>query len=257
MSLRALIKVDFLWWIVSQYKMSFTFSVPATNTPTHIVVWQDSTVNSSSASTNVVMLTDRIAALENAISKISESSASAPLDASAALDAPAPAPASADQNTPLISGINMRRRDDSIGSLSALHPPDVRNILNALITSPMLDSSEPMQVDDASSVNAEEEDADDEADAEDANADEADADEADADEADAEEETSQLDDADADAEEDAEEGIELEEFEYKGETYYKDPENLVYKMDADGDLDDQPIGIWNEEKKKVLKYSKV
>jgi hypothetical protein len=77
------------------------------------------------------------------------------------------------------------------------------------------------------------------------------------------EETSQLDDADADdveeeedADADAEEGIELEEFEYKGETYYKDPENLVYKMDADGDLDDQPIGIWNEEKKKVLKYSK-
>ena len=237
-----LIKVDFLWWIVSQYKMSFTFSVPATNTPTHIVVWQDSTVNSSSASTNVVMLTDRIAALENAISKISGSSAPAPLDASAP----------ADQNTPLISGINMRRRDDSIGSLSALHPPDVRTILNALITSPILDSSEPMQVDDASSVNAEDaDDADDEG-----VADEADADEAD--EANAEEETSQLDEADADAEaeEDAEEGIELEEFEYKGETYYKDPENLVYKMDADGDLDDQPIGIWNEEKKKVLKYSK-
>jgi len=250
-----LIKVDFLWWIVSQYKMSFTFSVPATNTPTHIVVWQDSTVNSSSASTNVVMLTDRIAALENAISKISGSSHShshsPPLDAdssSALVSAPASASARADQNTPLISGINMRRRDDSIGSLSALHPPDVRTILNALITSPIIDSSEPMQVDDASSVNAE--DADDEGVAEDAN--EAEADEANADEAEAEEETSQLDEAD----EAEEEGIELEEFEYKGETYYKDPENLVYKMDADGDLDDQPIGIWNEEKKKVLKYSK-
>jgi pyruvate/2-oxoglutarate dehydrogenase complex dihydrolipoamide acyltransferase (E2) component len=220
----------------------FTFSVPATNTPTHIVVWQDSTV--ASASTNVVMLTDRIAALENAISKISApslaSSPSSPPAASAALDA----------NTPLISGINMRRRDDSIGSLSALHPPDVRNILNALITplvSLDLGSSEPMEVDHASSADADAEDAD-EANAEDAE-------EANAEDA---EETSQLDDADAeDADADAEEeGIELEEFEYKGETYYKDAENLVYKMDADGDLDDQPIGIWNEEKKKVLKYSK-
>jgi hypothetical protein len=216
----------------------FTFSVPATNTPTHIVVWQDST-DSSSASTNVVMLTDRISALENAISKIGT---------------PPAAPVTAlDTNTPLISGISMRRRDDSIGSLSALHPPDVRNILNALINPPVsleLNASEPMEVDHA-------EDADADADAEETSQ----LDDADGD-ADAEE-TSQLDDADADdveeeedADADAEEGIELEEFEYKGETYYKDPENLVYKMDADGDLDDQPIGIWNEEKKKVLKYSK-
>jgi hypothetical protein len=39
-------------------------------------------------------------------------------------------------------------------------------------------------------------------------------------------------------------------------TYFKDPENQVYQVDADGDLDDSPIGIWNEEKQKVLKYAK-
>jgi len=211
----------------------FTFSVPATNTPTHIVVWQDSTASSS---TNVVMLSDRIAALENAISKIGT-----------------PPPVTAlDSNTPLISGISMRRRDDSIGSLSALHPPDVRNILNALINPPVsleLNASEPMEVDHVSSADAEA-DADADADVEETSQLDADAEEEDADaDADAEEE-----EAEEDA--DAEEGIELEEFEYKGETYYKDAENLVYKMDADGDLDDQPIGIWNEEKKKVLKYSK-
>ena len=216
----------------------FTFSVPATNTPTHIVVWQDSTA--SSASTNVVMLSDRIAALENAISKIGS--------------APAPPVTTLDTNTPLISGISMRRRDDSIGSLSALHPPDVRNILNALINPPVsleLNASEPMEVDHVSSADAEA-DADANADVEETSQLDADAEEEEEDaDADAEEEEAE---EDADAEE--EEGIELEEFEYKGETYYKDAENLVYKMDADGDLDDQPIGIWNEEKKKVLKYSK-
>ena len=195
--------------------MSFTFSVPATNTPTHIVVWQDSSM--SSTEPNVVMLTDRIAALENAISKLSVTHTS---DASAA-------------QTPLISGINMRRRDDSIGSLSAVNPPDVRNILNALISSPL--NMHPLQLDtDAEVIEVDESSQQEDADA------------------DAEDETSQLDNADAEEEETSE----LQEFEYKGETYYKDAENLVYKMDEDGDLDDEPIGIWNEEKKKVLKYSK-
>jgi hypothetical protein len=53
---------------------------------------------------------------------------------------------------------------------------------------------------------------------------------------------------------DAEAAVELEEFEYKGTTYYKDSDNLVYQLDDDGDLDDSPIGIWSEEKKKVLRY---
>ena len=51
-----------------------------------------------------------------------------------------------------------------------------------------------------------------------------------------------------------EEAVEMEEFEYKGVTYYKDSENLVYKLDDDGDLDDTPIGVWNEGKQKILKY---
>jgi hypothetical protein len=57
-------------------------------------------------------------------------------------------------------------------------------------------------------------------------------------------------------EEEAEEAVEYEEIEYKGVTYYKDSENQVYVLDADGDLDDAPVGVWNEEKKKVLKYAK-
>jgi hypothetical protein len=53
-----------------------------------------------------------------------------------------------------------------------------------------------------------------------------------------------------------EEAMELTEFEYKGATYYRDAENQVYQKDDDGDLDDDPIGIWNESKQKVLKYPK-
>jgi outer membrane murein-binding lipoprotein Lpp len=61
--------------------------------------------------------------------------------------------------------------------------------------------------------------------------------------------------AEAEEAEEAEaEGEELTEFEYKGTTYWRDSENLVYSVDGDGDLDDTPIGVWSEEKKKVLKY---
>lgn len=57
-------------------------------------------------------------------------------------------------------------------------------------------------------------------------------------------------------EEEEGEAMELEEFEYKGVTYYRDGENQVYQKDDDGDLDDTPIGVWNEAKQKVIKYAK-
>jgi hypothetical protein len=56
--------------------------------------------------------------------------------------------------------------------------------------------------------------------------------------------------------EEEEESMELTEFEYKGATYYRDAENQVYQKDDDGDVDDDPIGVWNEAKQKVLKYPK-
>ncbi len=45
--------------------------------------------------------------------------------------------------------------------------------------------------------------------------------------------------------------IELTEFIYKKKTYYKDAENQVYQMDSDGNLDDSPIGIWNEQTQRI------
>ena len=55
---------------------------------------------------------------------------------------------------------------------------------------------------------------------------------------------------------DEEEVVTFEEFEYKGITYYKDSDGQVYQKDADGDLDDTPIGLWNEAKQKLQKYAK-
>jgi len=56
--------------------------------------------------------------------------------------------------------------------------------------------------------------------------------------------------------EEEEEVVTFESFEYKGETYYKDPDGQVYQADADGDLDETPIGVWNEAKQKIQKYAK-
>ena len=80
----------------------------------------------------------------------------------------------------------------------------------------------------------------------------------------AEEEVEEEEEQEEEVEEEAEdEGMEEEEevvtfesFEYKGETYYKDPDGQVYQADADGDLDETPIGVWNEAKQKIQKYAK-
>lgn len=74
------------------------------------------------------------------------------------------------------------------------------------------------------------------------------------DEVDEVDEVDETEEVDEEEEEEEEEALELEEFEYKGVTYFKDSENQVYEKDDDGDLNDTPVGVWNEEKKKVLKY---
>jgi hypothetical protein len=77
-------------------------------------------------------------------------------------------------------------------------------------------------------------------------------------EGDADNEAEEDVEADEEVEEEVEEeaAMELVEFEYKGHTYYRDAENQVYEKDEEGDLDDDPIGVWNEAKQKVLKYPK-
>lgn len=47
------------------------------------------------------------------------------------------------------------------------------------------------------------------------------------------------------AEEAEEAGLELEEFQHKGVTYFKDGDNNVYTTDEDGDVLPEPIARWN------------
>ena len=53
-------------------------------------------------------------------------------------------------------------------------------------------------------------------------------------------------------EEEEEQELALEEFEYKGKTYYKDEDNQVYEMDDEGDIS-EPIGSWNG--KRIIPFS--
>lgn len=49
-----------------------------------------------------------------------------------------------------------------------------------------------------------------------------------------------------------EEALELEEFEYKGMTLYRDSENKVYRMNEENEIS-EPLGVWDEKSKKIKK----
>jgi len=55
-----------------------------------------------------------------------------------------------------------------------------------------------------------------------------------------------------DAEAEEEEAEELTEFEYKGATYYRDSDNNVFTTDEDGELEQEPFGLWNEQKQRIV-----
>jgi hypothetical protein len=67
-------------------------------------------------------------------------------------------------------------------------------------------------------------------------------------EVEAEEEVEEETEVEAEVEE--EEGQELEEFEYKGATYYRDAENNVFMSEEDGEF--THIGTWSEVKKRII-----
>jgi hypothetical protein len=208
----------------------------------HIVMWQDK------EKTTIAELSARIAALEKIISERLPG---------AIVATPAPTPALPSQEkkpqvTPLLSGMDVHRQC-SIAPLSAIQSSsDTASILQDIINSsiaiqplnltdaslaqhPQKHESIPSSSSETSSAGVEEMEVED-----------------------AEEEEEDVVEAEAEAEEEEEEeeAVELDEFEYKGVTYFKDAENQVYQVDADGDLDDSPIGVWSEEKGKILKYAK-
>lgn len=181
--------------------------------PTHIVMWQDESVTSL-----VSGLTGRIEQLEKIVASLTQP-----------------------KSTPLISGIDMKRRIDSTECFSAALPTSEATtaLFKELISTPidLMDKTKtitfiPRMGQDSAmysitppeSIEVDEE----------------------------EEEGTE----EEEEEEEAEEAMELEMFEYKGVTYYKDSELQVYQLDSDGDIDETAIGIWSEEKQKLLKYAK-
>jgi hypothetical protein len=205
-------------------------------------MWQDDSVSSL-----VTSLTSRVEALEKLLVE-------------------------KDMRTPLISGIDTKRRSDSIDCLSAILPSDVNTetVFKELLSAPLdlktitiaprmgqdsvMYSDVTPDLEDGDADDADDEGVEDEV--EGAEEEEG----AEVEEEGAEEEGAEEEDAEVEEEEGAEveedEALELEEFEYKGVTYYRDAELQVYQLDTDGDLDETPIGVWNESKQKVLKYAK-
>jgi DNA-directed RNA polymerase beta' subunit len=190
--------------------------------PTHIIMWQDDSVSSL-----VTSLTSRVEALEKLL-------------------------AQKEFRTPLISGIDMKRRSDSIDCLSAVLPTTVNTetVFKELLSAPldlktitiaprmgqdsiMYADITPSMCDDQDGLEGVEEILEE-----------------------VEEEEEEQEEVEVEEEEQEEEALELEEFEYKGVQYYRDAELQVYQLDTDGDLDETPIGVWNEQKQKVLKYAK-
>jgi hypothetical protein len=53
-----------------------------------------------------------------------------------------------------------------------------------------------------------------------------------------------------------EEALNVDPFEYNGQTYYRDTDGNVYQEDEEGAVDDTPIGRWLEAKQKVKFYPK-
>jgi hypothetical protein len=187
-----------------------SFNLTITDKPTHVVVWHSD--QKDSVSELVKTLSDRVASLEQTVSKFLN-------------------------NT--LSGIEMRR-EDNFGSLTVVHD-DSNELFKTLIEAPHADGTDAeVEVE----VEVEEEE-------------EAEVEVEEEEDADGTEVEEEEEDAEAEEEEEEEaEALELDEFEYKGITYFKDTENQVYQVGLDGDLDDTPIGVWNEEKQKVLKYAK-
>ena len=234
----------------SLYTVSLSVNDPtALQKPTHIVMWQDSSTDT------LANLTERLASLEKAVASLTGvASAKAPcLEASPLKE---PCCDNLVKRSPLISGISMERSADCSGNLCAVVDTlDAAALMKEVIEKPFvleaIDLPEPTHLPEAthlpkaSSAALELEEVD-------ADTDICPGDE----EQEVDEEEEIVDEEDIVDEEEEEEAVEYEEIEYKGVTYYKDSENQVYVLDADGDLDDTPVGVWNEEKKKLLKYAK-
>ncbi len=230
----------------------------ATDRPTHIVIYREGdSVTLGGASVNatnsidsplvneVVKLLQRVQIAEAKILELETKMSSA---------ATAPAPAALPTRSPWfgaslggIAGVEVRRLSEAQTS----DPMPSRSTLFDKVIEQAAATRSPAMAPEAVVVAAEPEF---DLDAPDEEAEEAEDEQQEEQEVDAEEEPPEIEE-EVEEEEEQEEAVEYVEFEYKGVTYFRDDENQVYQLDEDGDLDDTaPIGVWNPEKQKVLKY---
>ncbi len=233
-------KIDCLPFVRGKSHSQMSFNLSLSDVPTHVVFWQEKDKDSM-----LKTLTERIASLEATVSTLLK------------------------KETPLLSGIEMRR--GGLPPLNIVQETDSRSLFKQLIEKPSLAATQPLPLQeprkplpgnmyemssvmenseikfvDVPVVNLNASDLDEEAEAE-----------VEVEDNGPEEEEAEAEEAEEEAEaEEEEQTIQYTEFEYKGVTYFRDTENQVYQVDADGDLDDTPIGIWSEEKQKLLKYAK-
>jgi hypothetical protein len=193
--------------------MSQTISVCVSDSPTHIVVWQESKkesvseVSMTTVLSTVEALTKRIAALENQLSQQRVNATFFPSTIS-----------------PTPSGLEVLR---AAVTQKVESPPPTDAIKQVTINLPTsIPVLEKIDVEVPEEVVEEE--------------------------VEVEEEMEVEEEVEEEEEEDV---MQLEPFEWKGVTYYKDSDNQVYQTDADGDIDDSPIGVWNETKQKIVKFA--
>ena len=245
-----------------------SFNLNLSDIPTHVVVWQERDKDKDNLANLVKTLIERITGLELTVASLLK------------------------KDTPLLSGIEVRR---GIPPLNIAQETDTRNLFKNLIEKPtvplpgniyeissVMDNSDikfvdihptnnkvegsveeveeveveeveeveegSVEVEEEESVEVEEEEEEEEVEVEEEEEVEVEVEE--------EEEEEEVEEEEVEVEEE-EQTLELTEFEYKGVTYFRDTENQVYQVGSDGDLDDTAIGVWSEDKQKVLKYSKV
>jgi len=199
-------------------KMSQTVSLSVSDSPMHIVVWQESKkesvseVSMTTVLSTVEALTKRIAALENQLSQQRMNSTFFPSTIS-------PTPSGLEVlRTPLTHKVDLPA--EAIKQVTINLPSSIPVV-------------EQMDVDVVEEEELEEE----------------------LEEEVQEEEVQEEDVNEAEEGDEEEEVMQLESFEWKGATYYKDSDNQVYQTDSDGDIDDTPIGVWNETKQKIVKFA--
>ena len=185
--------------------------------PTHIVIWTEDSPLAS--------LVNRINDLESRLNTLLASLPSAAQGPVASAPAPVPAPAPAPVPVPVPAPA------PAPVTRGLYFPPSLSPHLSGL-------NVQPAEVDVELPVEAEEPDAD---------------------EPDEEQVEEEL--VEEEVEEEDEIMQNLTEFDWKDkagvvQTYWRDSDNQVYEKDEDGDLNDTPIGIWNEAKQKLQRYAK-